>query len=141
MGAFLLGEGRRFGWSMCPACGTLILMDATQAFDIGSVTERQSEVMDPNAAFESILHGHMVADHVEALEGWLLGGGFEPAEVLMPVDKHPFFAAHCERTHGDAAGHGIRVKANSTGIWTFNVGADDWYLVARWSWLAKLEDC
>lgn len=42
--------------------------------------------MDPNAAFESILRGHMMADHVEALHDWIKSGGFLPAPQLRPVD-------------------------------------------------------
>lgn len=45
--------------------------------------------MDPNAAFESILRGHMVADQAVALADWLASGGFEPEELLMPVGYPP----------------------------------------------------
>ena len=48
--------------------------------------------MDPNTALESILHGHMMLDHCEALRDWLLRGGFRPAPVWRPVDVAPFFA-------------------------------------------------
>ena len=48
--------------------------------------------MDPNAALQSILSGHMIADHAEALRDWLRNGGFEPS-IALPVDCHPAFAA------------------------------------------------
>lgn len=47
--------------------------------------------MDPTAALESILHGHMVLDHVEALRDWLRGGGFAPEPRFIPVDCDPMF--------------------------------------------------
>lgn len=44
--------------------------------------------MDPNAALIAILRGHEVADHVDALRGWLGGYGFKP-QVQMPDDCLP----------------------------------------------------
>lgn len=48
--------------------------------------------MDPNTAFESILRGHMMTDHVEALHDWIEGGGFLPEPQLRPVDAPPCLA-------------------------------------------------
>lgn len=48
--------------------------------------------MDPNAALNSILHGHLIADHAEALHDWLRGDGFSPDPVLLPVDCDPRFS-------------------------------------------------
>jgi hypothetical protein len=47
--------------------------------------------MDPNTALTSILSGHMIADHVEALRDWLSADGFAPL-VCMPSDCHEAFA-------------------------------------------------
>lgn len=98
--------------------------------------------MDPNAALLAILVGHLVADHAEALCDWLARKGFAP-EVLMPVDKDPYFAEHCARTHGDAAGVGIRVKANHLGVWTYCATRDAWHLAAHWTQLLHFteSDC
>lgn len=99
--------------------------------------------MDPTQALASILCGHMVADHVEALTEWLASGGFDAAILPMPADKHEFFAAHCERQYGDAAGLCIEVKADKRGIWTQGASEqqeDDWNLVGRWFEISKLDD-
>jgi len=45
--------------------------------------------MDPTAALESILRGHMMLDHVEALRDWLRSGGFWPACVRRPANCAP----------------------------------------------------
>lgn len=99
--------------------------------------------MDPTQALTSILCGHMVADHVEALTEWLSDGGFEPSHLLMPADKHEFFAAHCERVYGNSRGYAVDVKANNVGIWTQGGSErqkDDWNLVGRWNEISKLDD-
>lgn len=93
--------------------------------------------MDPNEALTSILCGHMISDHCDALRDWFLRGGFEP-EVLMPCDKHLFFAAHCERQYGNHDER--RVKANGIGIWTYSAAEDDWHLVGRWGVIEQLPD-
>lgn len=47
--------------------------------------------MDPNAALNSILRGHMIADHAEALRDWLRAGGFEPEPIWLPAATTPEF--------------------------------------------------
>jgi hypothetical protein len=100
--------------------------------------------MDPNAAFDSILHGHMVADHVEALTEWLASGGFRPRELIMPVDCHPYFSDHVLRLHGQW----LRVpkpplvyaKADRYGVWTQVQDGDDWWCAGTWAQIAALDD-
>lgn len=96
--------------------------------------------MDPNTAFLMIMIGRNVKGHAEALRGWIRSGGFKPKELLIPTDKHPFFAAHCERVHGDSQGIGIRVRADRLGIWTYSAADDDWYLAGDWKDIGALED-
>lgn len=48
--------------------------------------------MDPDTAFENILRGHMMVDHVEALHSWIKGGGFLPRLRPRPVDVPPCLA-------------------------------------------------
>lgn len=48
--------------------------------------------MDPNAALQSILSGHLIADHAEALRDWLRSGGFPP-QIALPADCHPAFSS------------------------------------------------
>jgi hypothetical protein len=95
--------------------------------------------MDPNAALEAILCGHMVADHADALREWLASGGFAPAELLMLADKHPFFAGHCARVYGDAAGLDVRVKADRQGVWTARA-EERWLLAVTFGQLANFTD-
>jgi hypothetical protein len=45
--------------------------------------------MDPNAALNAIIRGHMVEEHVEALIGWLANGGFAP-QVEVPDDPYAY---------------------------------------------------
>jgi hypothetical protein len=63
--------------------------------------------MDPNAALESILRGHMIYDHVDALRGWLASRGFEPEPTLMPVDCHEAFGEWSKDHDVTADSHGI----------------------------------
>lgn len=63
--------------------------------------------MDPNTALQSILHGHMIADHVEALRDWLRGGGFAPRPTRMPVDCHVLFGTWHKDVDVIADGSGI----------------------------------
>lgn len=96
--------------------------------------------MDPNSALTSILNGHMMYDHAEALQDWLCGRGFAPEVQLLPVDCHEFFAAYRDRYHLNERG-GMKVKANCMGLYAQAVEKDDsWHLVASWRELMKLED-
>jgi hypothetical protein len=52
----------------------------------------RSKAMDPNTALGSILCGHMMQEHLEALKDWLQGGGFEPEPIWLPVDCAPCFS-------------------------------------------------
>lgn len=82
--------------------------------------------MDPNVALQSLLCGHMVFDHTEALEGWLRGRGFEP-NICRPVDVHPFFA---DMPFGD-------VTADSQGVWSAEEhpsGSDVTVKEIGWTW-------
>lgn len=79
--------------------------------------------MDPNRALENILRGHMIADHAEALEGWLERGGFTPAMHQLtpskfPLDVPSFIHAHCARHYPGTDYHKIHVRANRFGLWT-----------------------
>jgi hypothetical protein len=47
--------------------------------------------MDPNAALNAILRGHMPHEHIEALRSWLAGGGFAPS-VELPADRYEYLA-------------------------------------------------
>lgn len=94
--------------------------------------------MDPMSALISILCGHEVADHADALRGWLASGGFEPV-VISPADISESFAWHLEAQYGN---HDPReFKANRAGIWSRDEVRDDWWLAASWSQVEKLEDC
>lgn len=46
--------------------------------------------MDPNEALRNILRGYEVADHIEALFGWLSNGGFEPEIILGDEEDWPY---------------------------------------------------
>jgi hypothetical protein len=72
--------------------------------------------MDPNAALESILRGHMMADHVAALHDWLLAGGFQPTPVLRPVDVTPGLASLPFNTDIGANKHGVFVAGSEGAV-------------------------
>lgn len=79
--------------------------------------------MDPNAALENILRGHMIADHAEALEGWLERGGFAPTIQPLTKSKYPlevpiFVQGHCARHYPGIEHCKIHVRANRFGLWT-----------------------
>jgi hypothetical protein len=63
--------------------------------------------MDPNTALHSILCGHLIADHVEALRDWMRDGGFAPRATCMPVDCHVAFSDWCKDTDVVADQNGI----------------------------------
>lgn len=93
--------------------------------------------MDPVACLNSILCGHEVHEHIQALREWLARGGFEP-ECLLSVDCDPLFAHHCSRQYGNNDPRDF--KATSWGVWSRDYWNDDWQLVADWSQLlAELE--
>lgn len=87
--------------------------------------------MDPNAALENILHGHMIADHAEALEDWLAKGGFAPNERALEASRYPlhqnlagFVYAHCARHYPGVDHYMIQVRANRFGLWTSGPNLD-----------------
>lgn len=115
--------------------------------------------MDPNAALENILRGYMVADHAEALEGWLERGGFAPAIHQLTPSKYPievpnFVQAHCARHYPGVAHYMIQVRANRFGLWTSGPNLDraksdgpqplllrkPWISLATFAELKRIED-
>jgi hypothetical protein len=88
--------------------------------------------MDPIAALNSILCGHEVADHADALRDWLSSGGFQP-ECILSIDCDAYFARHCSERYGNNDPR--RMKANGRGVWSYDEARDDWWLVASWSQL------
>lgn len=93
--------------------------------------------MDAVFALTSVLSGHLVSEHVEALREWLAKGGDEPV-VAMPVDKTAAWALRCQNYCGDAAGADIEATASMTGIWFRHPTLSrEWRLVVRW---AELQD-
>jgi len=85
--------------------------------------------MDPNAALESILRGHMMLEHVEALRDWIRGGGFEPAATWRPVDVVPCLASLPSQT---------AISANKTGITHMAFNGHAYVLAFRWSELERM---
>lgn len=81
--------------------------------------------MDPTAALESILCGHMMFDHVEALRDWMRGGGFAPEARFIPVDCHEHFGAFPKD---------VDISADAGGL---TIGGQRWF---RWSEIIELED-
>lgn len=84
--------------------------------------------MDPNAALESILRGHMMAEHVDALAEWMRTGGFA-ATGRIPVDCHEAFAGWSKDDD---------VIARKTGILGYRRGGSTVHIT--WNDLATLLD-
>jgi hypothetical protein len=82
--------------------------------------------MDPNTALEHILCGSQIAEHAEALESWLLSGGFEPEPIWLPVDTTPEFAANFAQE--------CDIHATRQGL------EQDGELVYSWAHLKLMED-
>lgn len=74
--------------------------------------------MDPNAALENILRGHMIEEHAEALTLWLQQGGFAPDDTNVPNESAFFVTRHCDRHYPLVRRNTIRVRADKTGLWT-----------------------
>lgn len=99
--------------------------------------------MDPNVALESILRGYLIADHAEALAGWLANGGFAPQPHSVqpvgctPVDLAPFVLAHCAKHYPRVELEAITVRADRHGLWTSSA-TTAWISLAIWSDLYRM---
>lgn len=95
--------------------------------------------MDPNAALENILRGYMIADHVEALEGWLARDGFAPTVRTLPElsECAPFVRAHMWRYYNGLDTHTIRVRADRNGLWSAALEGQ-WVSLGIWHELVRL---
>jgi hypothetical protein len=94
--------------------------------------------MDPNTALDNILRGYMIAEHAAALQDWLAGGGFVPAQRAMPDDCARFALAHCGRHYAGMAFASISVRATRDGLWTMPPGGS-WISLAIWNELLRID--
>jgi hypothetical protein len=91
-------------------------------------------MMDPTTALQSILCGHMIHDHAEALRDWLASGGFEPT-VSISVDCHEAFGAWPKFP--------AQVTADRWGIWLRREPDTDFsapVVSMAWDDVLKLQD-
>ncbi len=88
-------------------CIALITPSARLVRTQGKKTELSD--MDPNAALESILRGHMMQEHLEALREWIGIGGFVPEPIYLPVDCAPCFSELPRETDLTINGYGLVV--------------------------------
>jgi hypothetical protein len=97
--------------------------------------------MDPNAALDGILTNYLIADHAEALAGWLAREGFAPAERTLPEHARcpVFIRAHVARHYPGADFESIRVRADRAGLWTAPP-AGQWISLAIWPDLMSADD-
>lgn len=74
-----------------------------------------------------------MADHVEALWGWIRSGGFAPSPVWRPVDVAPCFADLPFERDITVSGRGLECRGSKS-------GTDEWVLVHSWHDLAFMAE-
>ena len=96
--------------------------------------------MDPNTALENILRGYLIADHAEALAGWLAREGFAPhVRALTPDDRAAFVLQHCAKHYPHTELTTISVRADRHGLWT-STPETPWISLAIWHDLVAIDD-
>lgn len=95
--------------------------------------------MDPNAALDSILRGHMIADHVEALREWLSRGGFAPTGSV-PVDCHEAFGAWPKWPARVEADYYTGLSVHTSRRTAGGLTVEDVHATMRWEDVLKLDD-